>query len=69
MQVRSITVSRTYNLGNYQLIKLELSADLESMDSAEGAATILNAKLDIMRRHILDNETEWNDEPAASSVR
>jgi hypothetical protein len=69
MQIRSITVSRTYNIGNYESLKLEISADLESFDSAEASALVLEAKLDTMRANILDKQDDYIPDEMTSPGR
>lgn len=59
MQIKNITVSRTYNLGNYESLRLEISADMESFDSAEASALVLAAKLDTMKANICDTQDDF----------
>lgn len=68
MQIKTITVRRTYNIGNSESLTLEISAEMESFDSAEASALVLSAKLDTMKANITDTQDDWIPDMADSSA-
>jgi hypothetical protein len=65
-RITRLTVGRTYNLGNYESLRIELSWDLAGQDSPANVYRALRSQLDQLRAMRLQGAIVSDDDPDRS---